>query len=424
MRTSPALICVISLCVVLNLLPAGPALGKETDEISPRFRTGMKALANASNMQDGEEREAALDEAVDAFRSILVNSPELVRVRLELAHALFLKGEDILARRHFEQVLAGNLPPAVVANIARFLRVIRARRKWIARFGMAVAPDSNPNFASGDKTVWVDTAFGRIPFTLEGDRNRKSDLGILVWGGGEYQRPIAPRLRLRAGADAVAREYPGGLYDRHSLSAYLGPRWLINDQTEASLLATSERQWLAGSPEWDLYGFRLEAEHVLTPKLVLHARLGLRQRNYLGGGQLDGPLGEVAMGATWAVAPVLRLFGEAGHEWTRPQSVSWRSAGPFTRLGANLDLPAGFTLRSAFSLQKVDYRGDANSVPALDGRPRRDLLQTLSVSVHNRAITFFGFSPSISLVNERRETNAQTLDFKRNRAELSVIRLF
>ena len=129
MRTSSALICVISLCVVLNLLPAGPALGKETDEISPRFRTGMKALANASNMQDGEEREAALDEAVDAFRSILVNSPELVRVRLELAHALFLKGEDILARRHFEQVLAGNLPPAVVANIARFLRVIRARRK-------------------------------------------------------------------------------------------------------------------------------------------------------------------------------------------------------------------------------------------------------------------------------------------------------
>ena len=423
MRTR-TLIRASSLCVVLSFLPTVLVLGQDASDIAPRFQAGMKALAGASNMEEGKEREAALNEAIGNFRSILVNNPELVRVRLELAHALFLKGKDTLARRHFEQVLAGNLPPAVALNVARFLRDIRARRKWIANFGMAVAPDSNPDFASGDKTVWVDTAFGRIPFILDNERNRKSDLGILLWGGGEYQHPVSPRLRLRAGVDAVAREYQGRRYDRHSLAAFLGPRWLVNDRTEASLLATAERQWLGRRPGWDLYGLRLEGEHVLTPRLALQARLGLQYRNYLGGGQLDGPLGDVAMGTTWAVLPVLRVFGEAGYEMAHTRSASWRNKGPFMRLGANLDLPAGFTLRSAFSLQKLDYLGDANSVSALDGKPRQDHLETISVSVHNRALSLFGFSPSISLVRERRATNAQTLDFKRNRAELSLIRLF
>ncbi len=50
-------------------------------------------------------------------------------MRLELARAFFLKHEDTLARLHFEQVLAGDVPPAVAANIQRFLR---ARRRWQA----------------------------------------------------------------------------------------------------------------------------------------------------------------------------------------------------------------------------------------------------------------------------------------------------
>ena len=40
--------------------------------------------------------------------------PGLVRVRLELARAFFLKGEDSLARSHFERVLAGK--PAAIGG--------------------------------------------------------------------------------------------------------------------------------------------------------------------------------------------------------------------------------------------------------------------------------------------------------------------
>ena len=44
--------------------------------------------------------------------------------------------------------------------------------------------------------------------------------------------------------------------------------------------------------------------------------------------------------------------------------------------------------------------------------------------MHNRAFTVAGFSPRLSLVREERDTNAQALDYKRNRAELSFVRQF
>ena len=61
---------------------------------------------------------------------MLIDRPGVVRVRLELARALFLKGENDLSRRHFEHVLAGNPPAPVLANVRRFLAEIRARRRW------------------------------------------------------------------------------------------------------------------------------------------------------------------------------------------------------------------------------------------------------------------------------------------------------
>ena len=74
---------------------------------------------------------------------MLVDRPDLVRVRLELARAFFLKGEDTLSRDHFERVLAGDPPGAVAANVRRFLSRIRARRGWSMYLGAAVAPDTN-----------------------------------------------------------------------------------------------------------------------------------------------------------------------------------------------------------------------------------------------------------------------------------------
>ena len=55
-----------------------------------------------------------------------------MRVRLELARTFFLNGQDGLARRHFEAVLAGGVPLPVAANIYHFLNIMQARKRLTA----------------------------------------------------------------------------------------------------------------------------------------------------------------------------------------------------------------------------------------------------------------------------------------------------
>ena len=96
---------------------------------------------------------------------MLVGRPSLLRVRLELGRAFFLKGEDRLARRHFEQVLAGKPPAAVALNVNRFLNQIRARKRWSVRVGAALAPDSNIGAGSDERTIYRSPFGGqRLPF--------------------------------------------------------------------------------------------------------------------------------------------------------------------------------------------------------------------------------------------------------------------
>ena len=119
MRVLPIILIALSLC--------GPALAQ--DLTAARFRLGMAAMQLATRAEP-DKREELLDKAIAAFRAILVKQPELVRVRLELARAFFLKEEDRLARRHFELVLAGKPPAGVALNVNRFLSVMRARKRW------------------------------------------------------------------------------------------------------------------------------------------------------------------------------------------------------------------------------------------------------------------------------------------------------
>ena len=410
----------IDAVAILGPLVQGRVIHADTLFLYGLAATGASQQAGVPD----ETRQALLDQAIASFHAMLVKAPGLVRVRLELARAFFLKGEHTLARRHFEQVLAGRPPQAVAANVIRFLRTLRARRRWQANFGAAIAPDSNLNTASDNRTIYLDVFGQRLPFTLDDDSSRKSGIGVSIWGGGEYQYPLNPNWRLRSGANASLREYKGGRFDRHLLAAHLGPRRLIDARTEASLLATVERQWTAGVPETDRFGLRLEGQHRLTPRLALSGRASAARRNCRDCNHLDGPVGDVSLSANWAVLPTLRVGGNAGWNWARANSEHWRSDGQRAGLGATLALPAGFTVGLRASLQRTEYQGQGFAHRTIDRKPREDETRTLSASVHNRAVTVLGFSPRLSLIREERDTNAQALDYKRNRAELSFVRQF
>ena len=126
---------------------------------------------------------------------------------LSSPRAFFLRGRDGLARRHFELALAANLPPPVAANVNLHLAEMRARKRWSAYFGIALAPDTNIGAASANETVMLDVFGQRLPFTLD-DGGEQSGIGLSVWAGGEHQLPLAPNWRLRLGGDFSGANIP------------------------------------------------------------------------------------------------------------------------------------------------------------------------------------------------------------------------
>ena len=383
------------------------------------FLLGL-AATQASQMPGlaEEERDTLLDEAIAAFRSMLIDRPELVRVRLELALAFFFKGEDDLSRTHFEHVLAGNPPAAVVANVRRFLAEIRARRRWSLHAGFALAPDTNIGASSDERIIYI----GGLPFRRDQEELTTSGIGLSVWTSGEYQYPLGDRHRLRAGAFASRRDYPSSQFDRMFVAGHAGPRWLWSARSETSLLASVQRSWFGNAPDFDALGARIEAGHILTRRTRATARAAWHDRQYRTRTFLDGPVMDVSLEGSWVATPTIRADVGLGWGRERPETQRWRHERRWLRAGAEVALPRGFNLGASVEQRWADYEG--NWFPHTDGEAREDRTRSVRLFLHNRRLAWKGFSPQLSLVHEVRETNAQAYDYRRTGGELRAVRLF
>ncbi len=375
-------------------------------------------------------REALLDEAIGVFHAMLISRPELIRVRLELARAFFLKGEDRLARRHFEQVLAGKPPSGVALNVNRFLNRIRARKRWSLRLGMALAPDTNIGAGSDERIIYIQG----LPFRRNQEELTTSGIGVSAWLGGEYQYPLgdpgtgsgASSWRLRAGGDISRREYRESRFDQMTVAGHVGPRWLIGRTSEASLLLSARHHWTGSGleePSHHDIGLRVEGMHRLNPRTTLNARVSRHERRYDKETHRDGPTTDVSVGVGWVASPTLRIDAGLGWGRERPELERERNTSRRVQLGATAALPWGFTVGGSGILRWTDYEGEWFPFTA-PGQPRRDLTRTIRLFAHNRALTLEGFSPQISVTQEQRTTNAQLHDYERISGELRFVRLF
>ena len=404
--------------------------GREVDA-NAAFLYGLTAIGAAEKAGVPEKRrDALLNEAIGAFHAMLVHRPGLIRVRLELARAFFLKGEDSLARRHFEQVLAGKPPAAVALNVNRFLNLIRARKRWSLRLGMAFAPDTNIGAGSDERIIVING----LPFRRDQEELTTSGIGISAWLGGEYQLPLgesgtgsgASLWRLRAGGDIQRREYKESRFDRMTVSGHVGPRWLIGRGSEASLLLSGLHQWTGKAleePSHHDIGLRVEGRHRLGPRTKVNARASWHERRYDKEDHRDGPIVDLSLGTSWVASPTARIDAGAGWGHERTETERWRNSWRWVRVGATVALPWGFTVGGSGTLRWTEYQG--NWFPfVVGGEPRSDITRTIRVYAHNRAFTVQGFSPQISVTQEQRTTNAQVHDYERTSGELRFVRLF
>ena len=416
--------------VILRPLARGPAARPNA-----RFLLGLAAIgASQQRGVSDDRRDTLLDEAIAVLRALLVRRPALVRVRLELARAFFHKEEDRLARRHFEQVLAGKPPAAVALNVNRFLNIMRARKRWSLRVGAAFLPDTNIGAGSDERIIYIDVNDQRLPFRRNQEELTTSGIGVSAWLGGEYQYPLgdpgpgsgASQWRLRAGGDLSRREYRESRFNQMTLSGHVGPRWLIGRASEISLLLSGLHQWTGSGleePSHHDIGLRIEGRHRLNRRTTVTARASRHERRYDKEVLRDGPITDVSLGVRWVTSPTVRIDASAGWGRERAEREHWRNSRRWGQLGATVLLPWGFTVGGSGMLRWADYEGDWFPFTT-PGQSRSDLTRTIRLFAHNRALTLEGFSPQISVTQEQRTTNAQLHDYERTFGELRFVRLF
>ena len=355
------------------------------------------------------------DTAIERFRAILARDPTLPRVRLELGRAFFLNGEDDNAKHQFGLALAGDLPEPVAANVERYLAAIRDRKGWRVDLSVGLAPDTNINTGPAIETVEL---FGR-PFVLSKDARERSGVGFKGTVGGQYYHPVTERTQIRLGAQTFVSEYSGRTFDDYIASFHAGPRFAV-EKGDVSLLLTANKRWYGGEAYSWAVGGRIEANRRLTERLSLGGAIERQEITYERSDDASGPLTAAVAVAVYALTPnsYVRLLAGVAREDAAVdvfRNTAWR-----TGVGYLHEFPDGWT---ASVQPEITLTGFDEKAAAYD-EVREDRSLRAQASLLNRRWSLFGFTPQLSYIYSRRNSNLDLYDYDRHQFEIGVTRQF
>ena len=425
-----------------------PVAEARPDLPQAQFSMGLAALSAAElSVRNGISRkDDAVKEnfnlAVRSFRGMLVKDPNQLRVRLELGRALFSRGNCVAppknylthllgddcwaAEQHFLRAIGKGMPPQVVLNVRRFIQICRARKRAAGSLSLALAPDTNVNTSTSAQTVNI---FG-LPFQLDDQARATSGIGVVGTVGAEIQRPM-PWLKLfpgytpllRVGGNVYRREYSGGQFDDSNYGVYAGPRF-INRKGQFSILFQADRRAVNGRPYSRQYGLRAESVRLLAPRIAAGGSAELSRQQAL---SLNGPIGNLGLSwngqgfVNYRLFPSLniRFMGGIGRENTdRATTRHWSR---WVGVMATYDLPLGFSMTAAQQFFNTRFE-----VPnrLFSSEPPDTELWFSRLAFFNRLIQIKGFSPSISVIREDRDSNYTLYAYRRFRVEGGFVRVF
>ena len=354
--------------------------------------------------------------AIERFRAMLARNPDLPRVRLDLAFAHFQAGEDGRAAHHFRLALgAKDLPPVVRMRALVFLDRIRRRKSWSITGSLALAPDSNINNATSATEVDL---FG-LPAQLSEDARETSGVGLNLNLGGGYEGRISPDVRFRTTARLNTRTYGDSQFNERVVSLRAGPRFLFEKFDLRPELTTRLRD-LGG----DLYsrsaGLELSGDWLIAPSWRMNAAVGgerISYETFLG----DGNTFSADLGLAHALGRATEVRADTAfrRESLDDDAYSWREH--ILGVSATRELPRGFVVGGGPLYRWREYGAP---LPAFGSEVRRDRTLGARITLSNRRIDWFGFSPRITLRHERRDSNLDLYDYTRTVGEFSLIRTF
>jgi tetratricopeptide (TPR) repeat protein len=374
----------------------------DVDPVEILFLTGM--------MAQGQKQ---YDRAVESYRRILDAQPSIVRVRLELARALYEKGDDQAAKYHFELAMAGGLPPTVQANVQRYLDQIRRRRDWTLDAGFGLLPDSNINTGSNQQYVSI----GGLPFTLSTEAREKSGIGAQLSVQGTKSVRLADRWQLRAFGSALRRDYPDSVFDDMIVRGGIGPRRLFERGEFGIAPFYSERRF--GNDILNRAdGLRADGQWQFAPRFIAEGALEYQRVTYPSFPDRNGGVTWSFLGMRYLASAETQLLLGVDYYRDDARDPTFRNESTGWTLGHFRDwawaLSTGVTVRVA----DTQYQG----IQPLFGEYRNDRFTTITANLTKRDWSFYDFVPTVSITFFDNDSSIPFYSFQRRQVLFAVNR--
>ncbi len=359
--------------------------------------------------------------AVFALERVIAVQPGHLQARAELARAYYELGEGESAKREFETVRRGNVPPEVSASIDRFLSAIergptRLYRYLEATFGF----DSNVNSATGSSPLAVP-GLGNV--VLGPGLTRDGDTYLGLGAGLSVIHPIDPTLALTAGLSANNKmNGQTTAFDTSSIDGNAGLRLTRGkDVFSGSFVAQSFS--VDNSRFRDSMGAVAQWQHNYSE--TRQASLFTQYSDFEYPSQRVRDAGRWIYGASYAQAlggsRNAAVFGSAyfGREDERTAGVPHLGHKPYgVRVGGQLDLMPDWVGFASFGWEQRRYGGNE---PLFNIR-RQDVQIYLRVGANWRIAPLWLVTPQIGYTENR--SNIALNRYTRTLASLTVRREF
>jgi tetratricopeptide (TPR) repeat protein len=389
--------------------------GEILSGVLAKYPSSTEALFLMGEMNRRQHKYA---EAIPYYRKILVDHPDIVRVRLDLARALFETKEDDQAEYNFHLALAeGSLPNTVIDNVERYLAIIRSRQHFVWDLNFGLAPDTNINAAAAADHV---TIFG-LPFQLSQQARQQSGVGVTSTIDGEYRYDLTSDIRWRTGALLYRLEYPGNtIFDDMTARVYGGPQWLFKDG-DISVLGVGSERWYGDHPYSVSGGGRLEGQYWLTKQFLWSSYLeGLSATYHQDFSFLDGYYLDHANYLSYYLDPTSFVRGTVGAGYQKTAESAFTNWYDRLGLAYQREFVWGITANVAPEVRWWYYQG----ADPFFGVRRQDRQYFVSLSVYKRDFTIFGFSPVFTYSYTTNQSNDPLFKYNRNQFQIGVTRQF
>lgn len=381
------------------------------DRAIKRFYEGMAARGHGRN-----------HEAVAIFREVLANHPEFARVRLELAHTLFVINEDDSARHNFELVLGGaSASPGLQDTVRSYINAIDGRKRWDFTTFLTIAPSTNLNQGSNAQSI----ALNGQAFTLADKHVKKSGVGVYTGFQAGYRHPLTDTLDLVMSAGAQAKRYRDGDFNDTLVNGLIGPKMRF-ERGFLGLYGIVDYRWVADSDYAASFGGMGSGGFNMSATDLLFADALCSQRHfdttwhgtdltYQNGrvctlaGRFDHHFDSMTYG---------RILGTVAREDAgRDHLDNWSRSGG---LGVYREIPWGITiyLQGLYTLSNFDgiYPGFAMA--------RHDKRLDVSLNLTKRDFVIFGLAPQLQYTFTHNDSNVPIHKYDAHGVALTLTKRF